>query len=134
MNKATAFCNRLLLALSTAGATVWRNNTGQAWAGRSIRLNAGDVYRAQGGERVVLDPRPLHAGLCKGSGDIIGIVPVEVRADMIGRTVGVFVSVEAKTGSGRASKEQKTFAEHVKACGGRAVIAHNEKEALSVLE
>lgn len=55
MNRSEAnIQNDILVALSKAGATVWRNNTGalQDKTGRLVRY-----------------------GLCKGSSDIIGICP-----------------------------------------------------------
>lgn len=134
MSTGTALMNRILLALSRAGLTVFRNNTARAWAGRSMPLKAGEVYRARGGERVVFDARPLRAGLCEGSGDIIGIETVEVTPDMVGSRIGLFVSAEVKAGSGRPTQAQKNFAAHVQACGGKAVIVHSEAEALAAFD
>lgn len=133
MKRATALMNRIALALSGAGATVWRNTTARGWAGKSFPLSAGETYRAKGGERVVMDAFPIDAGLCKGSGDIIGLVEVEVTPEMVGSRLAVFGSWEVKSGSGRASKDQKRFAEHVKACGGIAAIVRTEAEALETL-
>ncbi len=133
MSTGTAFMNRVLLALSAAGATVFRNNTGSGWAGKSFSLSPGQVYRARGGERVVQDARPLKAGLCTGSSDIIGLVPVTVTPAMVGSRLAVFVAVECKDGKGRATDDQAKFIAHVLAAGGAAAVAHSEAEALAAL-
>lgn len=53
-NPETSIVNECLIALSAAGCTVWRQNTG--------------VLKDANG-------RPIKFGLCKGSSDIIGICP-----------------------------------------------------------
>ena len=53
-NPETSIVNECLIALSAAGCTAWRNNTG--------------VLKDSNG-------RPISFGLCKGSSDIIGICP-----------------------------------------------------------
>lgn len=53
-NPETSIVNECLIALSAAGCTAWRNNTG--------------VLKDANG-------RPISFGLCKGSSDIIGICP-----------------------------------------------------------
>jgi len=125
--------NACLKALSGAGALVFRNNTGSGWAGKSFGLTSGQVYRAKGGERVVLDARPLKAGLCTGSSDIIGGTPVVVTPDMVGSTVLVFTAVEVKDGTGRPTKEQANFVEVVRKSGGLAAFARSADEALAAI-
>lgn len=134
MSTGTALMNRCLIALSKAGATVWRNTVATGWAGKSFSLSRGEVYRARGGERVVLDAYPIKAGLCLGSGDIIGLVTVIVTPDMVGRRFAVFGSWEAKDGLGRATKEQSHFAEFVTAAGGIGEIIRSEAEALETIK
>lgn len=112
---------RIMLALSKQGVTIFRNNTGMGWAGEAIRLQSGDV--------LIKNPRPLHAGLCVGSSDLIGFKPVKITPDMVGKTVAVFTAVEVKTPTGRASKEQLNFIDRVKQAGGNAGVARNEAEA-----
>lgn len=131
MKAATALMNRIMLALSEAGRTVWRNTTAQGWAGKSIALQRGDVYRAKGGERVVFDAYPIKAGLCVGSGDIIGIDSVVITPEMVGQRVAVFCSWEVKSGTGRATKEQINFAKFVRNAGGVAEVVRNEQEAVA---
>lgn len=130
----TGLMNRVMLALSRAGLSVWRNNTAKAWAGRSMALKPGDVYRARGGERVVFNARLIRAGLCEGSGDLIAIETVTVTPDMVGKDIGVFVNVEVKDGSGRPTKAQRNFDAHVRACGGKSAIVKSEAEALELIK
>ena len=66
---------------------LWRNNVGMGWAGKSKKV---------GNTRVIFDPQVLHAGLCKGSSDLIGIRRVTITQEMVGTEVGVFMAVEIK--------------------------------------
>lgn len=131
MKASTALQNKIMLALSAAGKVVFRNITAQGWAGKSFELKRGEKYVAKGGERVVLDPYPIKAGLHKGSGDLIGGHPVVITPDMIGKTILVFASWEVKSGTGRPTPEQKQFATVIRANGGIAEIVRSEEEALS---
>jgi hypothetical protein len=130
----TALMNRCLMALSRAGASVFRNNTGQGWAGKSFSLSAGQVYRAHGGERVILDARPLKAGLTTGSSDIIGFLTVEVTPEMVGAKVAVFLAPEVKDGTGRPTKDQLNFLDHVRRGGGIADVVRSEADAVALVE
>lgn len=105
--------NQIRLALSKDGVVNFRNNTG-----------------------MVKDPetgRVIRFGLCKGSSDVIGITPVVITQDMVGKTVGVFTAVEVKTKNGRPSKPQLTFIDKIKSMGGFAGIARSVDEALKIV-
>lgn len=134
MSTGTNLMNRCLIALSKAGATVWRNTTAAGWAGKSFSLSRGEVYHARGGERVVLDAYPIKAGLCEGSGDIIGLNTIEITPDMVGTHVAVFCSWEVKDGQGRPTPKQTHFAGFVAAAGGIGVIIRSEAEALETIK
>jgi len=114
MNQETKIQRAIMLALSEAGCTVWRNNTAGAWIGRTIHQSGAQVTLA--------DAVMIRFGLCVGSSDIIGIAPD-----------GRFLAVEVKTATGRPSKEQLTFINHVRAHGGIAGIARTPAEALELL-
>lgn len=116
-----------LLALSRRfpGARLFRNNVGSAWAGPGFNLKAGQVYRAQGGERVITQPRPVEFGLVKGSGDGIGWHTMAITPDMVGRRVAVFVSIETKAKNGRVRPEQLNWLQQVQASGGIALIIND---------
>lgn len=117
--------NRILLALSNAGATVFRNNTAGAWAG--------DNPSWRGRTLTLENARPLRAGLCTGSSDVIGWQSVEITPEMVGQKVAVFVAVEAKAPRGRVSDAQAVFLARVDEAGGVAVAARSPEEALRAL-
>ena len=114
MNKATANERAIMLALSEAGCTVWRNETGKFWTGKVLHRD-GDQVTLKGAKMIAL-------GLCPGSSDIIGLTPN-----------GRFLAIEAKAGTGRPTKEQRTFITAVKAAGGVAGAAWSPEQALSIL-
>lgn len=130
----TALMHKILLKLSAAGVTVWRNNTGSGWAGRSFELRAGQHYTAKGGERVVLDARPLRAGLCEGSSDMIGFESVTITPEMVGSRIAVFGAWESKENTGRATSKQANFVDLVLNAGGIGGIVRSETEALATLK
>lgn len=116
---------KIMLALgSLPGVRIFRNNVGMGWAGRLVDNSNG---------RVTLEnARPLHAGLLKGSGDLIGWKTVEVTADMVGTKLAVFTSVEVKREKGgRTSEAQDQWRKVVKENGGIAIIARSDEEALA---
>lgn len=123
---------RIMLAacrLPGSAARLFRNNIAVGWVGKSRRLRPGETYRAQGGEVIITDPRPLHAGLIKGSGDAVGWTTVVVTPDMVGQRLAVFTSVETKVPvTGRMSPEQRTWHGQVTAAGGYSVIARSEAD------
>jgi len=105
----------IMLALSQAGCTVWRNATARAWVGQ---------YKGQtrNGDAVIEGARQVRFGLAEGSSDIIGITPD-----------GQFLAVEVKTRTGRESKAQKRFRHAVNAAGGVAFVARSGDEAVERL-
>jgi hypothetical protein len=119
--------NRARLAASKLGlATLFRNNVGVGWAGKSTRLSNGDV--------LIKNPRPLRAGLCVGSGDTIGWRAITITQEMVGRQVAVFVSAEFKTKTGRIDPDQLHFAQAVTAAGGIGCIVRSPEELVAALE
>lgn len=116
------------------GVRLFRNSVGQGWVGRSRRMRAGETFRAQGGEVVIMDPRPLHAGLFKGSADGIGWQEVVITQDMVGQRIARFLSVETKAAKGRAKPEQLVWLEQVAKAGGLAVIVRSAGDAVEILQ
>lgn len=114
MNPETKIQNRILLALSDAGCTVWRNETAGAWMGKQIHR--------EGDQVTLTNARMMTFGLCVGSSDIIGITPE-----------GLFLAVEVKTTKGRPTKEQLRFIDAVNDAGGVAGIARSVEEALDLI-
>lgn len=96
------------IAVSQSGARVWRNNVGTFYT---------------------KDGRPVRCGLAPGSSDLIGITPVVVTPDMVGRTLGIFTALEVKAKSGRASVEQINFIGTIRRLGGIAGQVRTVAEA-----
>mgnify|MGYP003346965149 FL=1 len=107
--------NLILMALSDAGCKVWRQNVGVGWTGDATRLNDGSV--------LIRNPRPLHAGLCRGSSDIIGIT-----------TEGRFLAVEVKTQHGRVTPEQENFIARIGQQGGVSGVCRSVEDALNLIK
>ena len=118
--------NPILTGATKLGARLFRQNVALAWVGTIFRKTA---------TRIILDnPRPLHAGLCKGSSDIIGWTRRVITPDMVGQTVAVFTALEVKTGRVPTTTEQAAFVKAVRAGGGIAAVVHSVDEALGLLK
>jgi hypothetical protein len=117
--------NPILLKASKIGCRLFRVNTGVGWVGRVISKTTG---------RIILgDPRPLHAGLCAGGSDIIGLRRVTITPDMVGTVIAQFVAIEVKTPGDKQSDEQERFLEMVRASGGFALEARDVDSVLAAL-
>lgn len=103
---------------------IFRNNTGTGWVGKQGRSNPGTV--------LLIDPRPLNAGLCKGSSDLIGFTSVIVTPEMVGKPVAIFTAIEVK-GNAKVTPEQQNFIDTVKNAGGLAGVARNEDDAARII-
>jgi hypothetical protein len=113
------------LALSAIGVIMWRNNVGKMWAGKLVSFKNG---------RVILDnARPVTAGLCNGSSDLIGLKSVTITPDMVGRKIAVFVALEAKTPTGRTQTDQYNFMRVVNESGGIAGIFRSPDDAVNIV-
>lgn len=131
----SALWRRVMLAAGKLpGVTLFRNSVGQGWVGKARRLRPGETVRADGGEVLITDARPLHAGLFVGSGDGIGWRTVTITQDMVGRQVAVFLSVETKVPkTGRMRPEQRTWDENVRRAGGISIIARDPNDLQEAL-
>ena len=121
----------VLLAVGRlANIRIFRNNVGTGWQGQAVR------QWQEAGHRYLLlkDPRPLHAGLCVGSADLIGWRQVEITPEMVGQKIAVFTAIECKTPKGKATAEQVNFLRHVAQFGGNAIIATSAADALAKIE
>lgn len=103
-----------MMALSSSGCIVFRNETGRFWTGRVLHKADDQVTL---GNSVM-----IPCGLAVGSADIIGICPD-----------GRFLAVEVKTKTGRPTKEQLNFIEQVKKQNGIAGIARSVQDALDLI-
>lgn len=96
---------------------LFRNNVGMGWQGQVIDQPDPTI-------KVLKNPRPLHAGLIKGSGDLIGWTNIVITADMVGKTVAVFTSVENKKAKGGTIKDaQQNWHDNINRSGGIAIFA-----------
>lgn len=93
---------------------------------RLFRNNTGELEDKHG--------RWVKFGLAVGSADLIGIEKRLITQPMVGQTVGVFLSVEVKTSTGRLSDEQKAWMSMIKGFGGEAVVMRSVEEAHEFLK
>lgn len=117
--------NRILLECGRGDTRLFRQNVGQGWVGRLVRKQAGTVELASA--------RPLHAGLCEGSSDLIGWRTVEVTPEMVGQRLAVFAAIEVKSATGRPTPEQAAFLKAVREAGGVACVARSVEDAQRAL-
>lgn len=108
------------LAASKAGWRLWRNNVGQLLNSRGVPVRFG----------LANDSKNVNAQV--KSGDLIGIRPVLITPDMVGQTIGQFVSIECKREGWKPSpndeheKAQARWAEIVLLHGGYAKFSTGE--------
>jgi len=91
---------RIRIAAPQQGVVIWRNNVGacETKEGRQIRYGlANDSMQIN---RVVK------------SADLIGITPMLITPEMVGRTVGVFTSIEAKREGWKYSGNPRELAQN----------------------
>jgi len=125
----TNILRRIMLRLSGPTMRLFRNNVGTAYIGQATTFRTSGIVNVDAGDVLVKQGRIFHAGLVKGSSDIIGIKSVIITPEMVGKPVAVFTAIEGKTKSGRATVEQIAFINMVNGMGGIAFIARNEEEA-----
>lgn len=99
------------------GDRLWRNNVALAWVGK---LAPG---YPRGGNVLLLNARPLHAGLAVGSGDHIGIK----------RGSGRFISIETKLKT-QLSEAQQLWLQMVLDLGGIGGVARSIEDAVKLVE
>lgn len=122
------------LAMVKAGAKIWRNNVGTAMQGEQHKVPHGNpALGLRQGDIVIRFPRYVKYGLCEGSSDLIGYLPVTVTPDMVGRTLAVFVAAEAKTEKGSVTSLQTAYLAAVRNDGGVAFLFRSEAEAIEAL-
>lgn len=124
-----------ILEASKLGSRIFRNNVGLGWIGHPvIHITKPIKLNLKPGDCVVRNARALHAGLCEGSSDAIGITPTLITKEMVGKTIGVFTAVESKTGKGKLSKIQEDFINMIKALGGIAGEARSRDDVRNLIK
>lgn len=114
---------RIMLALTRAGARVFRNNVGNGYLGELVTV-------LPNGDAVLRNWRRVQFGLTPGSGDLIGWRPLTIKPEHVGYPLAVFTSVEVKAPGGRVTPTQRDWHAAVRANGGIAAIARSEDDAL----
>lgn len=105
---------------------LFRNNVAMAWTGQ--------ISQRSGNSITLLNPRPLHAGLTKGSSDLIGWTTVEITPDMVGQKVAVFTAVEVKAGpKSKRTDEQINFVDQLQKSGGIGLFSHTPDDTVNYI-
>lgn len=112
----TDFRNWLQCELSKHGIRAWRHFVGL-------------LYTQEG--------NPIKIG-SDGQSDMWGIMPVKVTQEMVGTTVGIFISIETKSQHGRTQKKraklQENWKNSINSLGGVAIIIRPGDDFLSLLK
>ncbi len=116
-------------------SVLFRLNTGKAWAasGKAIRLTDGSV-KLPGGRPIALGFSLPNGDPVVGAGDLIGRTSIVITQAMVGKTVAVFTSLEAKNSKGgRHGPEQKNWDEQTRAAGGISGFFSSPEEAADIV-
>ena len=122
--------SEIQLLFTQKGNRIFRQNVGTGWAGEFFKPAMETSVRVSPRDVVVKNARPLKAGLCTGSSDLIGWQSITITEDMIGKRVAIFTAIEVKHGSTRTTEEQKRFIESVNNSGGHAKIVRSLDEVI----
>lgn len=114
----------VMMAASQNGATVFRNNVGNGVLGQ--------VAKQEGGQFHIVNGRRVQFGLCPGSSDLIGWRSITITPDMIGKRLALFLALEVKTATGKATPEQINFIQAVRKAGGLAGVVRSADDALGI--
>lgn len=130
MTNETNIMRTIMLALGRLRTLkLFRNNTGTAWQGTRVTIKGVPSHYI-----ILKDARPIHAGLCEGSSDLIGWTEIIVTDAMIGKKICMFTALEVKSPHGRISEAQRNFLEAVKGAGGIAGIVTSDEEAARLVQ
>lgn len=121
------------LAASKLGVKLFRNNIGKGWIGKSIVIKGNQMVSVVKGDVIIKNARRFHAGLYKGSSDLVGWKTVTITKDMVGHKVALFVSAEVKTAKGRVSRDQDHWLKTVNRAGGIAGVVRSAEDIENLL-
>lgn len=118
--------NEVQLAASRSRRCVlFRNNTGVGWVGTIVNQTGGKITLA--------NFRPLHAGLCRGSSDLIGWTEVVITPAMVGRTMAIFTAFEGKTGKQSLKPHQTNFLNRLRLAGGIGGEVRSDEDIKTII-
>lgn len=137
--KESNLMKRIQKRATAIGARLFRNNVAKGWVSSDvIRFSYAETFRGQSsgsllyikiGDVFLRRPRRLHAGLAKGSSDLIGWHPVTITQEMVGMRVAVFTALEVKQPGKKPEPDQVVFLAAVNTQGGIGLVATSEDEA-----
>ena len=133
MSAESNLIRRILAEHGRGACRLFRQNVGTGWAGRAEKISCHKTVAVSPGDVVVRHARPLHAGLCTGSSDVIGWRTLTITPDMVGQQVAVFVAIEVKTGRGKPTEDQQQFLATVNRMGGDAGVVRSVADAARIL-
>lgn len=107
------------------GVRIFRHNVGTGWVGEVLGHSPDRV--------VIVNPRPLRAGLCTGGSDLIGWRTVTIAHGHVGRQVAIFTAIEVKQSGGRVTPEQQNFIDQVRLAGGLSGVAYTPEGAKEII-
>lgn len=118
---------QIRLAASQMGMHLWRNNNGACYDqnGRLIRYGLGN------------DSKRINEQF--KSSDLIGIMPVVINQEMVGKTIGIFIAVECKSLdwnykiTTKREIAQQNFIDLVNSQGGLAGFATNNQDLYRII-
>ena len=108
---------QIQMKASDLGHRLFRNNVGTGWVGPQQRVNRPQMLMIFPGDVVIRKAMTLHAGLCPGSSDLIGLT-----------SQGRFLAAEVKAPKGRPTEGQESFIEMVNRLNGIGLIARSVDE------
>ena len=114
--------NAVRVEASRLGLKMFRNNVGMGWAGKLFRPPCPTSTIVRETDVVLYNARPINAGLCVGSSDLIGWRVVEITPDMVGSKLAVFTAIETKTTKGKMTAEQTNFLRVLNDSGGTGFL------------
>lgn len=113
---------QIILSVQQNGTVVFKNNVGSA---KKVDPNTGKEYW-------------INFGLCEGSSDLIGITPIQITKEMVGKRIGVFTAIEVKKNVGKSYNKrrmemQQRFIDFINNNGGFAFKSDDPNKALAYL-
>lgn len=109
--KETNIQNFSLIAGSQSGAMIWRNQVGTFYNRSGNPVKVGNV----------------------GAADSLGVVPVVITQDMVGKTIGVAIACEFKAKRGRQSDDQKRWQSNFEKRGGKYALIRSPDDMVEFI-
>lgn len=131
----TPFMRQVMLELARL-TRLFRNNVGEAWLGRALRMTHGhrlihpngQTVALQDGDVLITGARRVKFGLPTGSSDLIGWTPLTITPEHVGTTLAVFTAVETKGTDTRVEGDQINFLHAVQRAGGIAALLRSKDD------